>query len=590
MEEVTVATREKKEKKVKAAKKDSLKQPATFKRLSSIQVKIMALVMGAVIITAMVVAYSMISYSRTLIVDASYGKMTNIVSSYGAIISSAEEENNNKALSAEEYAEILDGVQVDGSKSSYCFVVEKAGIIRYHRDADMIGKPNKNKVITDIIAKLTKGVTFDGNMCIEYEDNGKTMYASYYITSAKSVVVMCADGAELMSSVNVLVYRAIALIVIILAIMFLITVNVVNRFTRPLKSVTRIINDTAKLKLQLPEDMDQLCDRRDETGVISRAVRDMCISLHEVVAKIDESNDNIKANMQQLESSSNEIHINCSDNSATTRELVDSTKEIEAMTEFMSGQMEAMTKQFEAIQKEAVSGSEASMEIAGRAKNMQEASISAIDHTREVYRQIKEKTDQAMEGLNAVSKINELTESIMEISDQTSLLSLNASIEAARAGEAGRGFAVVAGEISTLAHRTNETVADINAITSEINVAVHNISLSLEETATFLEDSVLSDYDNFNKLGSQYMKDADTFRDEMEIISRENDMMNTAITKVADAVESIQSTIEGTTVGIGNIADKTSSVVDATSANHQLTSDTVESVDELKSIVERFEF
>jgi len=590
MEEVTVATREKKEKKVKAAKKDSVKQPATFKRLSSIQVKIMALVMGAVIITAMVVAYSMISYSRTLIVDASYGKMTNIVSSYGAIISSAEEENNNKALSAEEYAEILDGVQVDGSKSSYCFVVEKAGIIRYHRDADMIGKPNKNKVITDIIAKLTKGVTFDGNMCIEYEDNGKTMYASYYITSAKSVVVMCADGAELMSSVNVLVYRAIALIVIILAIMFFITINVVNRFTRPLKSVTRIINDTAKLKLQLPEDMDQLCDRRDETGVISRAVRDMSISLHEVVAKIDESNDNIKANMQQLESSSNEIHINCSDNSATTRELVDSTKEIEAMTEFMSGQMEAMTKQFEAIQKEAVTGSEASMEIAGRAKNMQEASISAIDHTREVYRQIKEKTDQAMEGLNAVSKINELTESIMEISDQTSLLSLNASIEAARAGEAGRGFAVVAGEISTLAHRTNETVADINAITSEINVAVHNISLSLEETATFLEDSVLSDYDNFNKLGSQYMKDADTFRDEMEIISRENDMMNAAITKVADAVESIQSTIEGTTVGIGNIADKTSSVVDATSANHQLTSDTVESVDELKSIVERFEF
>lgn len=585
-----MATREKKEKKVKAAKKDSVKQPATFKRLSSIQVKIMALVMGAVIITAMVVAYSMISYSRTLIVDASYGKMTNIVSSYGAIISSAEEENNNKALTSEEYAEILDGVQVDGSKSSYCFVVEKAGIIRYHRDADMIGKPNKNKVITDIIAKLTKGVTFDGNMCIEYEDNGKIMYASYYITSAKSVVVMCADGAELMSSVNVLIYRAIALIVIILAIMFFITVNVVNRFTRPLKSVTRIINDTAKLKLQLPENMDQLCDRRDETGVISRAVRDMSISLHEVVAKIDESNDNIKANMQQLESSSNEIHINCSDNSATTRELVDSTKEIEAMTEFMSGQMEAMTKQFEAIQKEAVNGSEASMEIAGRAKNMQEASISAIDHTREVYRQIKEKTDQAMEGLNAVSKINELTESIMEISDQTSLLSLNASIEAARAGEAGRGFAVVAGEISTLAHRTNETVADINAITSEINVAVHNISLSLEETATFLEDSVLSDYDNFNKLGSQYMKDADTFRDEMEIISRENDMMNAAITKVADAVESIQSTIEGTTVGIGNIADKTSSVVDATSANHQLTSDTVESVDELKSIVERFEF
>lgn len=579
----------KEDKKILKAEKKA-KKKATFHKMDSIQVKVMIMLLLGIVIASSIVAYSMISYSRGLIVDASYGKMTNIVSSYGSVLSKSEEENKNKPLKSEEYAAVLDGLQVEGLDSSYCFVVEKSGIIRYHKDESMIGKPNKNKVITDVVAQLNKGTIYEGNMCLEYEENGKSMYASYYVTSAKSIIVMCADGAELMASVNSLAYRAISIIVSILVIALIIAFIVVSKFTKPLNRVTAIINDTAKLKLQLPADIDKLCNRPDETGVISRAVKDMCISLQEVVERIEQSNSNIKANMAQLEESSNDIHINCTDNSSTTNELVASTGKMSELTEFMTNQMKDMTNQFEAIEKEAESSSEASLEIAGRAKNMQEASQRAIEHTKDVYSQIKEKTEQAIEGLKAVSKINELTSAIMEISDQTSLLSLNASIEAARAGEAGRGFAVVADEISTLARKTLETVADIDVIIDEIHVAVNNISVCMDETSDFLGESVLNDYDKFNQLGSQYMKDADTFREEMEIISKENDLMKEAITKVATAVERIEATISETTTGIGNIADKTSSVVDATSANYQLTSDTVGSIKELQEIVEKFEF
>lgn len=77
-------------------------------------------------------------------------------------------------------------------------------------------------------------------------------------------------------------------------------------------------------------------------------------------------------------------------------------------------------------------------------------------------------------------QVNDVSEVITGISEQTSLLSLNASIEAARVGESGRGFSVVAAEIRKLADSSNKEISRIKNIVDNVDSEIVSIKELIE--------------------------------------------------------------------------------------------------------------
>lgn len=222
--------------------------------------------------------------------------------------------------------------------------------------------------------------------------------------------------------------------------------------------------------------------------------------------------------------------------------------------------------------------------VSVRADGIRDEALRRRQIVRHSQLEVKDSFSRSLKGIQAIEEISDLAETVMELTEKTNMLSLNASIEAAKAGQAGNGFSVVADEIRKLADQSKKKVEEIQWISSEAHYAIDSLKTDSGQLLDFVDSKIISDFDFFLDMADVYGNDAEHMRNIAAELGKTYQELSSPMEGILKSVEQIDQAAKGSFTKTADLTENAADMAENANSMKEDFKQAEENIQKLKNL------